>query len=73
MPNASVLAAATGLPSLDPDRQLLRKLRLTIAARIARDIALLDAIDGDPDFEPEPREDQHDAEDTGRRMGGAFA
>lgn len=36
--------------------------REIIAARIERLISLLDAIDGDPDFEMEPFEEQHDAE-----------
>lgn len=37
------------------DRQLLE-------GAIKRLIDLLDEIDGDPDFEPEPPEEQHDAE-----------
>ncbi|YBV97938.1 hypothetical protein M1D80_14115 [Phyllobacteriaceae bacterium JZ32] len=36
--------------------------RQAIAAEIERLIGLLDEIDGDPDYEPEPLEEQHDAE-----------
>ncbi|PRD40425.1 hypothetical protein C5748_26990 [Phyllobacterium phragmitis] len=36
--------------------------RQAISAEIERLIGLLDKIDGDPDFEPEPTEEQHDAE-----------
>lgn len=37
-------------------------IRALIEAEIERLIALLDVLDGDPDFEPEPVEEQHDAE-----------
>lgn len=36
--------------------------RALIEDEIDRLIALLDALDGDPDFEREPVEEQHDAE-----------
>jgi hypothetical protein len=39
------------MQAADPDRQRLRDLRRRIADRIEADIALLDALDGDPDFE----------------------
>ena len=35
-----------------PDRQRVRELRRRIADRIEADLALLDALDGDPDVEP---------------------
>lgn len=73
MPNAHVPAAARGLPILDPDRLRLHALRAAISARIARDIEILDALDGDPDFEPEPIEEQHDAEDMSLRIRGGAA
>ena len=37
---------------LDLDREAIRALRREIADRIERDIALLDAVDDDPDREP---------------------
>ena len=43
----------------DPDQPRIRELRRSIADRIEADLALLDALDGDPDLE-----DGHDAEDT---------
>ena len=43
----------------DPDQPRIRELRRSIAARIEADLALLDALDGDPDLE-----DGHDAENT---------
>lgn len=70
MPNTPVPAAATGLPRPDPDRLRLYALRTAISARITRDIALLDALDGDPDCEPEPLEEQHDLEEVGLRIRG---
>lgn len=36
--------------------------RAEIEAEIERLMAIIDAMDGDPDFEPEPPEEQHDAE-----------
>lgn len=36
--------------------------RAEIEAEVERLIALLDEMDGDPDFEPEPQEEQHDDE-----------
>lgn len=36
--------------------------RALIEAEIERLIALLDVLDGDPDYELEPIEEQHDAE-----------
>jgi len=36
--------------------------RAEIIAEIDRLITLLDQLDGDPDFEPDPIEEQHDAE-----------
>lgn len=36
--------------------------REAIAAEIERLIDLLDCMDGDPDLEPDPVEEQHDAE-----------
>ena len=36
--------------------------RAEIEAKVERLIALLDEMDGDPDFEPEPPEEQHDRE-----------
>ncbi len=59
-----------GRAGTDADRQQLRQLRAAISARITRDLELLDAIDGDPDFELEPLEEQHDAEDTRLRIRG---
>lgn len=35
----------------DPDQRRIRELRRSIADRIEADIALLDALDGDADFE----------------------
>ena len=61
-----------GRTGTDADRQQLRQLRAAISARITRDLELLDAIDGDPDFEPESSEEQHDAEDTGLRIRGGY-
>lgn len=61
-----------GRPEADADRRQLRRLRAAISARITRDLALLDAIDGDPDFEPDPLEEQHDAEDTNIRIRGGY-
>ena len=43
----------------DPDQPRIRELRRSIADRIEADLALLDALDGDPDLE-----DGHDADDT---------
>ena len=37
-------------------------LRHRIGVTVDRLIAILDEIDGDPDLEPEPTEEQHDAE-----------
>lgn len=37
--------------------------RLSVAAEIERLIDMLDQMDDDPDLEPEPLEEQHDAED----------
>lgn len=48
----------------------LRALRAFLSAQIAHAIDLLDAIDGDPDFEPEPLEEQHDVEDVSHHMFG---
>jgi hypothetical protein len=39
-------------------------LRQRIEAEIERLIGMLDALDGDPDLEPEPLEEQHDIEDV---------
>lgn len=36
--------------------------RAEIEAEVERLIAMLDEMDGDPDFEPEPPEEQHDTE-----------
>lgn len=58
------LAAA----ALASERAALRALRKAIADRIEADIALLDALDGDPDLE-----DGHDAEDVTLAMRGAAA
>ena len=54
-------------------RARLADLRRSIADRIEADIALLDALDGDPDLEPEPAEEQHDAETFGVRFRGGLA
>lgn len=67
------LSHSAGRAGTDPDRQLLRQLRAAISARITRDLELLDAIDGDPDFEPEPLEEQHDVEDTRLRIRGGHS
>ncbi|MBY0300047.1 MAG: hypothetical protein K2X71_29090 [Methylobacterium sp.] len=56
---------AAALPS---ERAALRALRKAIADRIEADIALLDALDGDPDLE-----DGHDAEDVTLAMRGGLA
>ncbi|MCJ2142776.1 hypothetical protein [Methylobacterium sp. E-066] len=40
----------------DADRQRVRELRRRIADRIEADLALLDALDADPDAEPEEPE-----------------
>lgn len=40
----------------------MRLDRAAIEAEIERLISLLDNMDGDADFEPEPLEEQHDAE-----------
>jgi hypothetical protein len=37
-------------------------VRAAIEAEIERLICLLDCVDGDPDFEPEPLEEQYDVE-----------
>jgi len=39
-------------PAIDPERTRLRALRAEIERELERMIDLLDAIDGDPDFEP---------------------
>jgi hypothetical protein len=57
--------AAAALPS---ERAALRALHKAIADRIEADIALLDALDGDPDLE-----DGHDAEDVTLAMWGGLA
>lgn len=36
--------------------------RAEIETEVERLIAILDAMDGDPDFEPDPLEEQHDTE-----------
>ena len=48
----------------EDERRALRELRERIAGRIEADLAMLDALDGDPDFEVlhEDDEDTHDAE-----------
>lgn len=48
-----VTIALAAMYAADPDldRQRIRELRRRIAERIEADIALLDALDGDPDFE----------------------
>lgn len=53
MPNATVPAAAPGLPIPFADPAALRRLRKQLAERIERDIAFLDLLDGDPNCEPD--------------------
>jgi hypothetical protein len=48
-----VTIALAAMQAADPDRQRIRELRRRIADRIEADIALLDAIDGDTDHEPD--------------------
>jgi hypothetical protein len=50
MRTADVNAGKVGIA--DPDRQRVRELRRQITDRIEADIAVLGALDGDPDFEP---------------------
>lgn len=40
----------------------MRPDRAAIEAEIERLLCILDSMDGDPDLEPEPLEEQHDAE-----------
>ena len=47
-----VTIALAVMQDADPDRQRIRELRRRIADRIEADLALLDALDGDPDAEP---------------------
>ena len=47
-----VTIAIAAMQAADPDRQRIRELRRRIADRIEADLALLDALDGDPDSEP---------------------
>ncbi|MGU3665050.1 hypothetical protein ACLBX9_12790 [Methylobacterium sp. A49B] len=47
-----VTIALAAMQAADPDRQRIRELRRRIADRIEADLALLDALDGDPDSEP---------------------
>lgn len=42
--------------------------RRRVEATIERMIDVLDQIDGDPDFEPDPVEEQHDAEPDNRPL-----
>lgn len=62
MPNTAVPAAGGALPTAQPTTFLAvtPSMRLRIATTIENLIALLDTIDGDPDFELEP-----DAEEGG--------
>jgi hypothetical protein len=53
----------SAMQAADPDRQRIRELRRRIADRIEADIALLDALDGDPDIE----------QDAGEMPEGAWA
>ncbi|MCJ2023377.1 hypothetical protein [Methylobacterium sp. J-067] len=46
-----VTIALAAMQAADPDRQRIRELRRAIADRIEADIALLDALAGDTDFE----------------------
>ena len=48
-----VTIALAAMQAADPDRQRIRDLRRRIADRIEADLALLDALDGDPDLEVE--------------------
>lgn len=52
-PEAAIEAIREGLDSyfVEVDRQRVRNLRRAISIRIAADIALLDALGGDPDIE----------------------
>jgi hypothetical protein len=69
-----VTVAIAAMRSADPDldRQRLRELRRRIADRIEADIALLDALDGDPDQEDENehggdvQDEPHDADQDER-------
>lgn len=47
-----ITIALAAMQAADPDRQRVRELRRRIAERIEADIALLDALDSDPDLEP---------------------
>lgn len=47
-----VTVAIQAMQAADPERVQLRALRQAIADRITADLDLLDALDGDPDFEP---------------------
>lgn len=47
---------------IEDERRALRELRERIAGRIEADIALLDRLDGEADFELDDLEEQHDAE-----------
>ncbi|MGC0053688.1 hypothetical protein ACNSPG_11560 [Brucella pituitosa] len=44
--------------------------RLSVAAEIERLIDMLDQMDDNPDLEPEPLEEQHDAESDLARANG---
>ena len=59
-----VTVALAAMHAADPDRQRILRLRRAIADRIEADIALLDALDGDPDLDAEHdgREPGEDAE-----------
>lgn len=46
--------------------------RALLEAEIARLIEMLDDLDGDPDFEPEPAEEQHDTEADITWCGGDY-
>jgi hypothetical protein len=59
-------------PAIDPERQRLHALRTQIEAELERMIDLLNAIDGDPDFEPEEDDDTTDYEPSlGWSISGA--
>ena len=68
-----VTIALKAMHAADPDRQRLAELRQAIADRIEADLALLDQLDGDPDFEIELPQKQHDAENVDWRMLGGQA
>ncbi|RJG46649.1 hypothetical protein [Mesorhizobium sp. DCY119] len=47
----------------------MKPARRHIENAIERLIGILDELDGDPDFEPEPFEEQHDNEDDPAELG----